>query len=139
MPGSWLDLQSRVVRAYVGERNLDTSQRLLPPHTLFYHDALQDVKSAGMPVEGAAVPDNALYDTLPGSTREEKFAYLKDNWGKHKDQIKYRTTAAPGGCNNYNFSLIIDGRQYSLTLFGQFPDENWLAQQIYQKIQGTSG
>lgn len=133
---SWLDRNDESVVRYLGfsphPANLE-KWRILPPHTLFYSNKLEDSSNSTQNTPKGPVPSHALYDTLPGKTTEDKMAYLEQIWGKNVDRVVTEREIIDGH-THYLFKVSIGGVEYGLIFFGQFPEEEILAQKILKKV-----
>ncbi len=107
--------------------------RILPPNTLFFSNKLVDPQYAanGNSPPKAKDPKHFLYDTLPGDTIVKKLTTLQRLYGKYasveNETIKEFT--------HYRFKWSVNGVEYGLTLFGQFPEEEKLAQEILKQLK----
>lgn len=135
VPVDWLDLSSKKVGEYILRLQSvgawgGYDSPLLPPNTLYFSDALQDVPSSGHSVEKSDIPAYELYDTLPGKTVDEKYQYVKKKYESVKDDVDVKTRKTSQGAINYHFRVERGGRRFGLTLFGKFSEERQLAEKI---------
>lgn len=145
---SWLDRSSPAVAEYLKSvHRIDTNNsipddwRIITPRDLLYSDQLTDppfIKNASQNMPQVDVtPTHAVYDTLPGDTYRKKAAYLTRVWGTEINKVRTETDTA-GGFTRYRFSIRVGDQLYSLVLFGQFADEQQLANEIKAKINAAT-
>ena len=105
----------------------------MTPRDLFYHNALLtpafSIRHPESYPSVSTIPNNTVYDTIPGDNADKKREYLKTTWGQFIGDVKVERDNS-GGYNRYHFWLSIDGKKFSLTLFGRFEEEERLAQAI---------
>lgn len=137
---SWLDIRDVSVAQYLQSRHISMPDmdkwRILPPNTLFFSNKLvnpQCAANAGN-TPMANIPNHALYDNLPGKTTSEKMDYLKKMWGNFSNQVTVKKETI-NGYTHYFFKLKVNGIEYGLTIFGQFPEEEKLAQEILKQLK----
>lgn len=136
---SWLDTNDKSTAEYLRNftRPKDMEKwRILPPHTLFYSDRLEDTGLIGNSTQQTLrepVPNHALYDTLPGKTTQDKMAYLEKKWGKYAGRIVSEKEIV-NGHTHHLFKLNINNIEYGLILFGQFYEEELLAKEVLKRI-----
>jgi hypothetical protein len=145
---SWLDRTKRSVQTYLKTYHpeikpgdpLPELWSILSPNMLFYSNQLKDptditdFRNNRPPADvDDIVPDNAIYDTLPGSTGDEKFAAFLKKWQPFVKQLAFAHIAGSSG-KSYLFKVNLGDRQLSLILVGAYPEEEAFAQRIIKYI-----
>lgn len=130
IPAAWMDRSAASVQQYLQDIHLinpgdalPKDWRVIPPNTLFYSNKLQDpagvAAETNMPRDG--MHHNALYDTVPGKSVAEKYAFLRSVWGSASAIVENRDPQSEK--QNVHFEIKAGGQTYGLTLFRQFPEE----------------